>query len=140
MKTIPNFVLPTNLYRDLTERATWRHHTISEELRIAIDTTLDPTYSYNSSHDVFYKKIIRGVYNNYRFYIVHPDYKNNKKFVKKFDFKLSTPTKETLNRLSKITNYDLWSKAFNLDIIERLGYTLVDPFYIDFIDKYKTGD
>ena len=55
-----------------------------------------------------------------------------------FKFHVSNKTKDVFNQLSRMTGgYDIYSKQFNSEIVNRLAYTLIDPFYDEFIENNK---
>ena len=49
---IYDFYMPKNLYSDLVSTATWKHHTISEEIRTRLSTSLIKSYGYNYRSDL----------------------------------------------------------------------------------------
>lgn len=127
MKSIPNFTIPKNLYRDLTSQATWRHHTLIEEIRERITISLIESYSYNYSSTLS-ERIRLG---SKRQYLSQPT------MVCK-SFHVSKPTEEIITKLQEQTGYK--DETLAKEIVARLAYTMIDPFYHKFVENEKTGD
>lgn len=121
IRILPDFKIAENLYVDLHSQATYRHHTLIEEIRLRLKRTGIPSYGYNYTSD-FTEKIRKSSYNLY----LNPDIINQKVF----NFHISKKTAEVLSELNL---FELSSETLNQEIVKRLAYTLVDPFY----DKFK---
>lgn len=123
MKTIPNFIIPKNLYKDLTSIATWRHHTLSEEIRERITISLSSSYLYNRTSELSERIRLGSI----RQYLSQP--------TMKFLFHSSNLTDQTFTQLRKQTGYN--DTALVNEIVARLAYTMNDPFYYEFIENNK---
>lgn len=117
-----NFNIPENLYRDLQSQASWRHHKLNEEIRIRLQRTLIESYGYNYLSDLT-DRIRKGAYNLYT---------NPEKPRISFNFYMSKEMISTIEGIISVTNYRPQSNKLNEEIIKRLAYTLMDPFYDDF--------
>lgn len=120
--TLHDFNIPENLYQDLQSQASWRHHKLNEEIRIRLQRTLVKSYGYNYSSDLT-NRIRKGAYDIYT---------NPGKSRISFNFRMSKEAINIIENIINITNYSLQSKELNEEIIRRLAYTLVDPFYDNF--------
>lgn len=122
-----NFKIPRNLYKDLSSQATWHHNSISEEIRERLNITLTPAYEYNhkstvSTYTSLNYKIRNGALNRY---ITSDDYIT-------FDFEMAEKTETIFKKIGEFTGYKLQTLELNKDIIFRLAYTMMDPFYENF--------
>ena len=122
--TIYNFKIAENLYKDLQSQATWRHHTLSKEIRLRLERTCIPSYGYNYSSDLT-QRISDNAYKLYTDPEIEPQMV--------FDFRTSNKTQKTIETLMKLTGNTLQSDELKKEIVNRLAYTLIDPFY----DKFE---
>ena len=115
---LSNFKISENLYKDIQSQATWRHHTLSEEMRLRIERTGDPAYGRNYPADLNAK-----IHNaSHRLYL-DPD---KKQYV--FNFHMSNKMADTLTKIN-LPPDETPVNTLNEQIVKRLAYTLVDPFY-----------
>lgn len=118
VKTLYDFKISENLYKDIQSQATWRHHTLSEEMRLRLERTGDPTYGYNYPAD-----LITKIHNaSHRLYL-DP---NKKQYI--FSFHMSNKMADTLTKIN-LPPDETPTDILNEQIVKRLAYTLVDPFY-----------
>lgn len=115
---LSNFKISENLYKDIQSQATWRHHTLSEEMRLRLERTGDPTYGRNYPVD-----LITKIHNaSHRLYL-DP---NKKQYI--FSFHMSNKMVDTLTKIN-LPPDETPTDILNEQIVKRLAYTLVDPFY-----------
>lgn len=118
VKTLYDFKISESLYKDLHSQATWRHHSLHEEIRTRLERTGDPAYGHNYPAD-----LITKIHNaSYRLYL-DPD---KKQLV--FNFHISSKTASILTKINLPPN-ETPIHTLNEQIVKRLAYTLVDPFY-----------
>lgn len=115
---IYNFKIAKNLYDDLQSQATLNHRKLKEEIYSRLERTCIESYGYNYSSDLSDK--IRK--NAYRLYI-DPDSITTITF----DFNISKRMNEIISKIQSPNMNHL-----NQEIINRLAYTLIDPFYNQF--------
>ena len=117
---LSNFKISENLYKDIQSQATWRHHSLSEEMRLRLERTGDPAYRRNYPADLTTK-----IYNaSHRLYL-DPD---KKQYV--FNFRMSNKMANTLIKIN-LPPDETPTHILNEQIVKRLAYTLADPFYDD---------
>lgn len=117
---LSNFKISENLYKDIQSQATWRHHSLSEEMRLRLERTGDPAYRRNYPADLDAK-----IHNaSHRLYL-NPD---KKQYV--FNFRMSNKMANTLTKIN-LPPDETSTHTLNEQIVKRLAYTLVDPFYDD---------
>lgn len=115
---LSNFKISENLYKDLRSQATWRHHTLHEEMRLRLERTGDPAYGHNYPADLTTK-----IHNaSHRLYL-DPD---KKQLV--FNFHISNKIADTLTKIN-LPPDETSTDILNEQIVKRLAYTLTDPFY-----------
>ena len=115
---LSNFKISENLYKDIQSQATWRHHTLSEEMRLRLERTGDPAYGCNYPAD-----LITKIHNaSHRLYLDS----NKKQYV--FNFHMSNKMADTLTKIN-LPPDETSTNILNEQIVKRLAYTLVDPFY-----------
>lgn len=126
MSTIYNFKISENLYKDLQSQATWRHHKLKEEMRLRLERTCVPSYGYNYSSDLTQR--IRD--NAYKLY-TDPEIKPQMTF----DLYISKKMNKSIEIIRSKSKFDksLQSDELKKEIVNRLAYTLIDPFY----DKFE---
>lgn len=124
---IPNILhgykIPKKLYKNLISQATWRHRSLSEELRVRWYATLDPVYNYPmlSERD----KALR-------FKMIMP---TDKKQICSFGFRTSSLDKEVLAEICNATGYKPNTNEFNRELVLRLQQTMDNTFYDDYIER-----
>ena len=116
-KYIYNFKIAKNLYEDLKSQATLNHRKLKEEIYLRLERTCIESYGYNHSSDLS-DKIRESAYRLY----IDPDSITTITF----DFYVSKRMNEIISKLQLQSN-------INQEIINRLAYTLIDPFYNQFI-------
>lgn len=118
VKTLYNFKISENLYKDLHSQAVWQHHSLHEEIRLRLERTGDSEYGRNYPAGLTTK-----IHNaSYRLYL-DPD---KKQLV--FDFHISSKTSNVLTKIN-LTPDETPADILNEQIVKRLAYTLADPFY-----------
>lgn len=116
-KYIYNFKIAKNLYEDLQSQATLNHRKLMEEMYSRLERTCIESYGYNYSSDLS-DKIRESAYRLY----IDP----NSTTTITFDFYVSKRMNEIISKIQQ-ENINL-----NQEIINRLAYTLIDPFYNQF--------
>lgn len=118
VKILYDFKISESLYKDLHSQATWRHHSLHEEIRTRLERTGDPAYGHNYPADLNAK-----IHNaSHRLYL-DPD---KKQLV--FNFHISSKTASILTKMN-LPPDETSTDILNEQIVKRLAYTLVDPFY-----------
>lgn len=120
-KYIYNFKIAKNLYEDLQSQATLNHRKLMEEMYSRLERTCIESYGYNYSSDLS-DKIRKSAYRLY----IDPDSTTTITF----DFYVSKRMNEIISKISQQTEQE--RDMINQEIISRLAYTLIDPFYNQF--------
>lgn len=123
MLLLPNFIIPKNLYRDLTSQATRHHNTLAAETRERLLISLDPAYSYNDPPSHIHYIIKRGAL---RQYLNYPE-------KIKFDYIVARKTSDIFTQIQQKTGYK--DDTLVNEIVARLAYAMNDPFYEEFRDR-----
>lgn len=113
-----NFKISKNLYKDIQSQATWRHHTLNEEMRLRLERTGDPAYGHNYPANLHTK-----IHNTSHKLYLDPD---KKQLV--FNFHMSNKMADTLTKIN-LSPDETPTDILNEQIVKRLAYTLADPFY-----------
>lgn len=109
-----SYIIPKNLYRDISTEATHNHRSINQEIHSRLLRTLDPKYKYKSN-----RKLLNHVTN-----LCSQEYNQYEWMC----FDLHIPG-YMLNTIKLLHTHRPLLDELNRELNIRLMYTMYDPFY-----------